>query len=190
MHLSELQRLAGGTEADIADQILVSTDDPSVQSDLEASIAGATVVSGTGVSTQSVSTSSLALAVALTAFLTAVVVGVLFVATMMGLEILASRAELAVLTAVGYSQRSQALLVLTETVAVSVVGGIGGVGLGAGAIVVFNRFAARSFGVESLATFDPLLIVYGIAVAVLIGLIAAPYPIWLSRRTDVTEVLG
>ena len=190
MHLSELQTIAGGTEADLADQILVSTDDATLKGDLEASIPGATVVSKSGVSSQSVSTSDLSLAVGLTAFVTAVVVGVLFVGTMMGLEVMADRTELALLAAVGYSSRSRALLVLTETITVSLVGGIAGVGLGALGIALFNRLAAQYFGVASVAMFDPLLLLYGLVVAVLIGFIAAPYPIWVSRRTNVAEVLG
>lgn len=190
MHLGELQAVAGGTDADLADQILVSTDEAGLKADLEDSIPGAAVVSRSGVSTQGVSTSDLSLAVGLTAFVTAVVVGVLFVGTMMGLEVMADRTELALLAAVGYSSRSRAVLVLTETVAVSLVGGVAGVGLGAAGISLFNRLAAQYFGVGSVATFEPFLLLYGLVVAVLIGVVAAPYPIWVSRRTDVSEVLG
>lgn len=190
LHLGELQTIAGGTESDIADQILVSTNDASLKADLEASIPGTTVVSRSGVSTQGVSTSDLSLAVALTAFVTAVVVGVLFVGTMMGLEVMADRTELALLAAIGYSSRSRAVLVLTETVAVSVVGGIAGVGLGGLGIMLFNRLATQYFGVGTIATFEPFLLLYGLTVSVLIGVVAAPYPIWVSRRTNVSEVLG
>ncbi|EJN58023.1 ABC transporter permease [Halogranum rubrum] len=190
LHLSELQAVAGGTDADLADQILVSTDDARLKPHLEQLVPGTTVVSRTGVSSPDLSTSDLSLAVGLTAFVTAIVVGVLFVGTMMGLEVMADRNELAVLAAIGYSSRSRAVLVLTETVTVSLVGSIVGVGLGGLGMVLFNQFATQYFGVESVATFSPFLLLYGVLVALLIGLIAAPYPILVSQRTSVSEVLG
>ncbi|WP_245756819.1 ABC transporter permease [Halogranum rubrum] len=190
LHLSELQAVAGGTDADLADQILVSTDDARLKPHLEQLVPGTTVVSRSGVSSPDLSTSDLSLAVGLTAFVTAIVVGVLFVGTMMGLEVMADRNELAVLAAIGYSSRSRAVLVLTETVTVSLVGGIVGVGLGGLGMVLFNQFATQYFGVESVAAFSPFLLLYGVLVALLIGLIAAPYPILVSQRTSVSEVLG
>jgi putative ABC transport system permease protein len=123
------------------------------------------------------------------ALLISLVVGVLFTATMMGLEITNDRQTLGTLTALGYSSRSLAVLVAAETVTLAVVGGVLGVGLGAVGIVAVNRLATSVFGVQSLAVFEPGLLVYGIGVALLIGLLATPYPIWLSRRTDPLAVI-
>ncbi|WP_254425880.1 ABC transporter permease [Haloprofundus sp. MHR1] len=189
VHLSELQALSGSTGGDQAQQILVSTNDPSVKSKLAGFYPGTEVVTQTGFASRDVSTSNLSLAIALAAFVTALVTGVLLVGTIMGLEILADRSTLALLGAIGYSARSQSLLILTETVVVTLIGGFVGVLLGAGGIVVVNALSADLLGVESIALFDPLMFGYGICVAVIIGVLAAPYPIWLSRRIEPVEGL-
>lgn len=189
VHLSELQQMTSVTDSDAADQILVSTNAAGVQSDLEDQYPNTAVVTRTGVASQAVSTSSLPLAMAAAAFVTALVVGVLFTATMMGLEVSTDRITLGTLTALGYSGRSLTVLVIAETLSLAVVGGILGVGFGGLATLGVNMLARRLFGVESLAVFEPALLGYGLAVAFIIGICAAPYPIWLSRRTDPLEVI-
>jgi putative ABC transport system permease protein len=189
VHLSELQQMTSVTDSDAADQILVSTNAAGVQSDLEDQYPNTAVVTRTGVASQAVSTSSLPLAMAAAAFVTALVVGVLFTATMMGLEVSTDRTTLGTLTALGYSGRSLTVLVIAETLSLAVVGGILGVGFGGLATLGVNVLARRLFGVESLAVFEPALLGYGLAVAFIIGICAAPYPIWLSRRTDPLEVI-
>lgn len=189
VHLSELQQMTRVTNSDAADQILVSTNVAGVKTDLDGRYPNTTVVTRTGIASQTVSTSSLPLAMAAAAFVTALVVGVLFTATMMGLEVSTDRTTLGTLTALGYSGRSLTVLVIAETLSLAVVGGILGVGLGGFATVGVNILARRIFGVESLAVFEPALFGYGLAVAFIIGLCAAPYPVWLSRQTDPLEVI-
>ncbi|WP_240479605.1 ABC transporter permease [Haloprofundus marisrubri] len=189
VHLSELQEISGSTGGDQANQLLVSTNDPSVKPQLASLYPGTDVVTQTGFASRDVSTSNLSLAIGLAAFVTALVTGVLLVATIMGLEILADRSTLALLGAVGYSARSRSLLVLTETVIITLAGGLVGVVLGAGGIVVVNALSYDLLGVDSIALFDPLMFGYGLIVAVLIGLVAAPYPVWLSRRVSPVEGL-
>ncbi|WP_224448760.1 ABC transporter permease [Haloprofundus salilacus] len=189
VHLAELQAVSGSTGGDQAQQILVSTTDPSVKPKLSSLYPGTDVVTQTGFASRDISTSNLSLAIALAAFVTALVTGVLLVGTIMGLEILADRSTLALLGAIGYSDRSRALLILTETVIVTLIGGFVGVLLGAGGIAVVNYLSADLLGVESIALFDPLMFGYGLCVAVIIGLLAAPYPVWLSRRIEPVEGL-
>lgn len=190
VHLSELQAVSGATSGDPADQILVSTDSPRVRSAIERPYPRTTVVQKSGFSGQQLSTSSLPLAVALTAVLAAVVVGTLFVATMMGLELHAARRELAVLAAIGYRTRSRALVVVVETFVLTFLGAVLGTGLGVAGIALVNRFGTRFFGVDSVAVFDPVLVGAAALVATLIAAFASVYPVWLTRRTDVLEVLG
>jgi hypothetical protein len=52
-----------------------------------------------------------------------------------------------------------------------------------------NALAQNLFGVTSLAVFRPALLAYGLAVALVIGLFAIPYPILLSRRSDPLAVI-
>jgi len=108
---------------------------------------------------------------------------------MMGLELTAGRQELAVLSAVGFSGRSRALVVVSETVTVAVLGGILGVGLGALAIVGVNAGVSSAIGIPSLATITPALIGYALVAAVAVGLCAAPYPLYLTTRTNTLEEL-
>lgn len=189
VHLSELQTLTGATSGDIADQLLVGTNDPSVRSDLETLYPRTDVVTRTGLASRDVSPTSLPVAMALAAFAVAFAVGVLFTATMMGFEVVHDRRTFAVLAALGYSERSLAVGVAVETLTISLVGGLTGVALGTGGIYLTNAVAAHTLGVSSVALFRPILLLYGLGVALLIGLVSIPYPLWLARRMEVTEVL-
>lgn len=189
VHLSELQAIRGATESDAADQLLVSTTDPAVRDQLEGLAPNTIVVTRTGLAAESVSTSSLPLAMAAAAFVIALVVGVLFTATMMGLEVSTDRQTLGTLTAMGYGGRSLTVLILAETLTLAAVGGVLGVGLGALATVGVNALATALFGVSSFAVFRPAVAGYGLVVALVIGVCAVPYPIWLSRQTDPLEVI-
>jgi putative ABC transport system permease protein len=190
MPLAELQSLTGLEAADEADQILVSTTDPSVESELAGIYPRTEVVSRAGLTSVQATPTNLPLAMALAATVVAGGIGVAFVATMMGLELTAGRRELAVLGAVGFSRRAQALVVVSETVTVAVFGGLLGVGLGVLATLAVNAGVASAIGVPTLATITPALVAYAFVVAILVGLCAAPYPLYLAVRTDTLEELA
>ena len=187
VHLSELQAVTGGTAADQADQLLVRTADPSVRADVERLYPRTEVVAAGDLSGE-LSRSSLPLAVAVTALVTALTVGTLLVGTTMGLATVDDRRSVATFAAVGLSERSRVLLVLVEVLSVAVLGGLLGVALGVGSIALTNLAARRYVGVP-VATVDARLLAAGLVVSVLVGLFAAAYPLWLSRRTPVVEVL-
>ncbi|MFC7140593.1 FtsX-like permease family protein [Halosimplex aquaticum] len=189
VHLSELQAITGAESDDQADQILVSTNDPAVKQRLQGIYPRTTVVERNGLAAQQVSTSNLPLAIAVSAVVTAVVVGVLFVTTLMGLEVTADREHLGTLTAIGVSRRSQSIVVAVETVTVAVVGGIGGLLVGLVVILGINAAGREFLGLDPIATFDPLLVGYAMVIALVIGLVGAVYPVLLSRRTDALEVI-
>ena len=189
MPLAELQSVTGQEATDSADQILVSTTDPSVESLLADIYPRTDVVSRSGLVGAETSTTSLPLAMALAATLVAGGIGVTFVATMMGLELTAGRRELAVLGAVGFSTRSRVLVVLTETVTVATLGGLGGILLGLGGVVGVNRGIEATIGVSQLATVTPSILVYALVAALVVGVLAAPYPLYLAIKTDVLTEL-
>ncbi|MFC7135293.1 MULTISPECIES: ABC transporter permease [Salinibaculum] len=189
LHLSELQTVTGAATGDQADQILVSTDDSEVKEDLEQLYPQTSVVTQSGLGAQSISTSNLPLAVAVAAFVAAAVVGVLFVTTLMGLEVSASRHELGTLAAIGFPRRSLSLLIAAETIIAAMLGGLVGVVLGVLAILGVNAFGHALLGVETVARFDIVLLGYALVVTVLIGIVGALYPALLGRRTDALEVL-
>lgn len=95
------------------------------------------------------------------AFVVALVVGVLFTATMMGLEVSVDRETLGTLAAMGYGGRSLTVLVVAETLTLAAIGGVVGVGLGGLATVGVTQLVAEFFGVGSLAVFRPALAGYG-----------------------------
>lgn len=189
VHLSELQTVTGTASGDQADQILVSTNDPSVRSTLADVYPRTDVLTRSGVGGASVSTSSLPLAVAIAALLAAISIGVLFVATLMGLDVIDNRGTIAAQGAMGFSRRSQTLIVLAQMLTITSIGGVIGTLLGLGGIAGINWASNALVGVQDVAQFHPVLLAYGPVVALGIGLLATPYPAWLARRTDILEVL-
>ncbi|ELZ44595.1 ABC transporter permease [Halorubrum coriense DSM 10284] len=126
---------------------------------------------------------------ALAATLVAGGIGVAFVATMMGLELTAGRQELAILGAVGFSVRARVIVVMAETITVAVLGGVLGVSLGSVGVVGLNVAIAEFVGVATLATLTPGIILYALATAVTVGVLATPYPLYLATQTDVLATL-
>ena len=189
VHLSELQTITGTAPGDQADQILVSTNDPGVESLLANVYPETEVLTKSGVGGTDISSSSLPLAVAVAALLASIGIGVLFVATLMGLDIIDNRATIAAQGAMGFSQRSQTLIIAAQVLTIASLGGAVGTLLGLGGIAAINAGSANLLGVNGVAQFHPLLLAYGPVVAILIGLLATPYPAWVARRTNILEVL-
>jgi putative ABC transport system permease protein len=190
MHLSELQAISGATSGDQADQILVNTNDREVKASLTDQYPRTNVVERSGLAAQQVSTSNLPLAVGVAALIAAVVVGVLFITTIMGLEVNANRQQLGMLAALGFSRRSRSLIIAVETMVLAVVGGVLGIGIGVAGIVGVNRLGTVTLGVEAVALFDPRLVVYALGIALVIGVVGAVYPVLVSLRTTELEVLA
>lgn len=188
-HLAELQSVAGLTESDQADQILVSASSSDVPSDIEATYDGVSVSSESGFDDLAADPTSLPFALAVGAALTSLGLGVAFVATMMGLELTATRTQTALLQAIGFTRGSMTALVLTETVTIAILGGLLGVALGFLGIIGINAGAASVFELPAIATMESLLAVYGLGAAVLVGLIAVCYPLYITFRTDTLEEL-
>ena len=182
VQLSELQELTGATTNDQADQFVVNTNDPGVSEELAGIYPESSVHSRGELLASETLDSDLPLALALTAFVTAVAIGVLFVVTTMGLEIVADRRQLATMSAIGLSTRSQLGIIGVQTVSTTALGGVIGGLAGLGLIYLINDLAQRTVTTEPIATAHPLLAVYGTAVAVLIGLLSLLYLLFLTRR--------
>lgn len=181
VHLSELQAMTGGTDGDVATQILVSTSGTDVEPQLASVYPQSEVLTRGELIRSKALDSRLTLAVSVGAFLVAVVVGVLFIATTMGFELAAERETRAVLRAVGISRRSQLALVATRTVVICVLGGVGGVLLWLAVSLLVNASAATLTGGHAVAVIHPALALVGVGAALLIGLVTAPYLLLVSR---------
>lgn len=188
MHLNELQVLTGADAGDQADQFLVTASSPDVEDDLAQVYPRSTVIARNDLGSEAFD-EDLPLAMSLASLLVALIIGTLFVGTMMGLEITADRQEYAVMGALGLPFSSQAIIVASQTLTVTLFGGIVGVVLGTGGIVATNQLAMEFLTPAPIARFHPYLLVYGVAIAVLIGVLAVPYLLWLSKRTDIVTEL-
>ncbi len=182
VQLSELQTLTGADGSDQADQFVVGTNDPAVADELETVYEESSVLSRGELTASQTLDSDLPLALALTAFIISLVIGTLFVVTTSGLEIVADRTQLATMSAIGLSTRSQVTLTIVQTLSTTVLGGIVGSLLGLAGILAINEGIGRVLTVDSVALFHPLLGVYGVAVALIIGLLSLPYLFVMTRR--------
>lgn len=187
--LSDLQALTGLDEGDRADQIVVATSDPSVRDDLTGVYPRTKVVERGSIVGTGGQGSDVPAALTVAATVVAGGLGVLFVATTMGLELSAARRELAVLDAVGVSGATRALLVGVETVALTAFGGLLGVAVGWGGVALLNRGVDWYLGRPGVAELTPRVAGYGLALALVVGFLATPYPVVRAARTDPREVL-
>ncbi len=182
VHLSELQAMTGGEEADLADQFVVGTTDPAVKDDLEDVYPQSTVYTREGLLATETMDGDLSLALSLTAFVVAISIGTLFVVTTMGLELLANRREFATLSALGVSTVSQFRLVGIQTVVLTAVGGFLGGVAGYFGVHLVNELAMAVVTSGPIALVSPLLIGYGLLAALVIGLVSIPILLAITRR--------
>jgi putative ABC transport system permease protein len=187
VHLSELQTVINATDGDAADQIFVETNDPGARAHLETVYPRTIVVSRGDLFAGSDGSSQLPAAIALAAFVVALVVGTLFMITTMGFELAADRENRAVMRAIGLSAWSQSAVVVVQAFVVAVAGGVAGIGVWLVGIGVANALSGAVSGVP-VAAFRPVLAAYGLGVAVLIGLLTVPYLLVAARRGSIAEV--
>lgn len=183
VHLSELQELTGASTDDTANQIVVVANEPTpaTKTELEGLYPHTTVKTRGGLLSASGSDSRLPSAMGIAAVLIGVISAVLLISTSFGFELAADRERRNLMSAVGVSTRSQAGLVGVETLVIALYGaglGTGGWLLGIG---VINAVSTHRYGV-AVAAFDPRFIVYGVAIAVIIGGLSLPYLLLVDRR--------
>jgi putative ABC transport system permease protein len=187
VHLSELQTTLNATGGDAADQIFVEAKDPDVRNHLGSLYPETIVVSRGDLFAGSDGRSRLPAAIALAAFVVALVVGTLCMITTMGFELAADRENRAIMRAIGISGVSRTAIVVVQTFVVAVAGGVTGIGLWLLGIGVANALSGTISGVP-VAAFRPVMAVYGLLVALLIGLLTVPYLLVAARRGSIAEV--
>ncbi|MFB1065597.1 ABC transporter permease [Natrinema sp. H-ect4] len=194
LHLSELQAMTGADDADLADQVLVETESGASTAVAESAAAdaypNATIQSGDEGGVTSIRSDDFALATSLVALVVAVVICALFVATSSALTIDRDRRTIAVLAAVGFSVRSRLAIVAITTLSLTLAGAVAGVVLGMAGISFTNYVATATVAPGPIAMSRPAFGPYAIAVALVAGILALPYPLYLVARTNVVTELG
>ena len=186
VHLSELQTVVNATEGDAGDQIFVEASGSGVRERLEVVYPRTIVVSRGDLFAGSDGRSRLPAAIALAAFVVALVVGTLFMITTMGFELAADRKNRAVMRAIGLSGGTRTAIVVFQTFVVAVAGGVAGIGLWLAGVAIANALSGAVAAVP-VAAVRPVLAAYGLGVALLIGLLTVPYLLVAARRGSIAE---
>lgn len=183
VHLSELQALTGGTEADTADQlVVVAPDGTATTAEALGDLYPRTSVrTRGGLLTERGMDSRLPAAMSVAALLIALTTGTLLVSTAFGFELAADSQQRQVLSALGIGGRSRIGLIGTELTVVSLYGGALAVSGWAVGLFVINRLAMDRFGAP-VAMFEPRFIGYGLVAALAIGLLSLPYLLIVDWR--------
>ncbi|ADB60105.1 protein of unknown function DUF214 [Haloterrigena turkmenica DSM 5511] len=189
LRLSELQTLTGAADGDLADQVLVGTESDAARDAIEETYPNATVESDTETGLAALRDDDLALATSAITLVVGIGICTLFVTTATGLLVERERQTLAVLSAVGFPGRSRLAIVTVMTLTLTVVGAAVGIALGYAGVAITNWVATSTVTSSPIATTDPLFVPYALAVAVVAGLFALPYPLYLTRKTDVVAEL-
>ncbi|WP_256530558.1 ABC transporter permease [Halovivax cerinus] len=182
---SALLAFAGASEDSLADRILVWGEDDAAVAAASTAFPSATVESTGSTHPADLFDDELALATSLVATVIALVVCALFIATTAGLAVAEDRPQLAVLSAVGFSNASRLAVVATTVLATVLGGSILGFGLGVFAGYGVNALSAAVLGTAPIVVLHPLFAPYTMLVAVAAGLLALPYPLSIAARTDV-----
>ncbi|WP_436343602.1 ABC transporter permease [Natronorubrum sp. FCH18a] len=190
VHLSELQALSGADDGQLADQILIWGDTDAAESAADDEYPDAAVESHDGTDPSALFGDGLAFATSLLAFVVGIAICASFVATTAGMTVTEDRRTLAVLEAVGYSARSRLSIVAVSTLLTTLAGAVLGIALGVGGIYAVNAVAGATVAPGAVALVHPILVPYALAVALVSGLVAIPYPLAVAARTSVLEEVG
>ena len=190
MQLSELQAITGADRNDEAEQIVVSSNDRSIEPLLADQYPRSSVSTREGLNAQAVFEEELPLALSITAGIIAVVIGTLFVMTTTGLSVAADRGRLSTLAAIGISRSTRFRLLASEILLITLVGGLIGVVLGMGGIRVANIVAQQTITSGTVASTEPFVLASGAVIAGVIGLLSLPYLALLLRRVGTAAEVG
>jgi putative ABC transport system permease protein len=128
------------------------------------------------------------MAAALSALLTSValialVVGSIGIMNIMLVSVTERTQEIGILKSLGFTNFNVLLLFIVESVVLSVIGGLLGIGLG-----VLGAYGAQSF-MELPSVFPVKMIFVGFAVSVIVGLIAGVYPANKAAKMNTVDAL-
>jgi putative ABC transport system permease protein len=117
----------------------------------------------------------------------AILIGGLGMMSAMVMSVLERTREIGVLRAVGWSRGRILRMILGESVALSAVGGVLGVLLGA--VLAWAVGQAPGMGVMLAGAVTPDLVVQGLVTALLLGALGGVYPAWTAANLQPVEAL-
>jgi len=120
----------------------------------------------------------------------ALLIGVLFVLSTMLMAVSERVKEIATLRAIGFGKGKVFRLILLESCAISVVGGLAGCIGGFILARVIEMGIGYAFHISYFRTLvTPRILAFGFSVAILIGSTSGLYPAWRIARTNIAEAL-
>ncbi|MFC4425691.1 ABC transporter permease [Deinococcus navajonensis] len=119
----------------------------------------------------------------------ALIVGGLAVANTVMMGVFERTREFGTLRAIGARPAFVRALVLTESLLLSLAGGLGGVLLGLGGIATVNAYTQQLAGIDA-AALTPRLTLLALGISLLLGLLSGLLPSRSASRLNITEALG
>jgi len=95
--------------------------------------------------------------------------------------------EIGLLRSVGWGRRRILFLILGESMTLSLLGGIVGIGVGVGAVIAIGR-SSSIMGIFG-SQFTPVLFIRALVTVIVLGLLGGAYPAWWASRLLPVEAL-
>ena len=117
----------------------------------------------------------------------AIVIGGIVMANTLWMSVFERTREIGVLRALGWSKGRVLALILSESLALALLGGLLGIGLGMGAVFLVSR-SSSWLGVFG-SQFSPGLFGRALVTVIVLGLVGGAYPAWWASRLLPVEAL-
>jgi ABC-type antimicrobial peptide transport system permease subunit len=117
----------------------------------------------------------------------AIVIGGLGMMNAMVMSVLERTREIGTLRAVGWSRGRVVRMILGESLLLSLIGGVAGLGLGY--LLVQLTTTLRGVGAFFIGVFSPEIFIQGLATALCLGLVGGAYPAWTAANLQPVEAL-
>lgn len=111
------------------------------------------------------------------------------VANLITVRNLARRKEIAVRAALGASRGRALQQLLSETLVLSLAGGLAGLALGMVAMPMLATYVSQQFPLGGHTSLDPAVLLFTLGVSIATGILAGAYPAWRGSKTDLSEAM-
>ncbi|SDR41978.1 ABC transporter permease [Natronobacterium texcoconense] len=186
VHLSELQDVSGAADGELADHVLVWGDEEAATAAASEEYPDAAIETDDATDPSALFDDGLAFATSLLALIVGLTICTSFVATTAGMTVDEDRRTLAVLESIGFPTSSRLAVVGLSTIVTTVCGALLGAALGIAGIELLDAVVTS----DTIAQAHPLFVPYAVAVGLVSGAVAVPYPMAIAARTSVLEEVG